>query len=154
MPEPDVQPVGLVAGLDKHVPHGERVLAAADRDEDPIVGLQHVEVVDRLGHLAAAELLQVLGTEVGVVPRQVDHRRALAHLALAADRRHDRPPEMTGRTSIVSSSSRRASPGTSVPLQITRCDSRGKPEVVEQAIDRARRLLHRSPAAGCAAAPS
>ena len=84
MPEPDVQPVGLVARLDQHVPHGERILAAADRDEDPIGRLQHVEVVDRLGHLAATQLLEVLGAEVGVVPGQVDDRRPLAHLALAA----------------------------------------------------------------------
>ncbi len=67
--QPDVEAVGVIAGLDEHVPHGQGVLAATDRDEDPIVGLQHVEVVDRLDHLATAQLLQVLGTEVGVVPR-------------------------------------------------------------------------------------
>ena len=62
--------------------------------------LQHVEVVDRLRHLAATQLLQMLGAEVGVVPGQIDDRRRLAHLALAADGGHAAPPEITGRTSI------------------------------------------------------
>ena len=124
--ETDVQPVGLVAGLDQHVPHGEASPCRRSPRRAPArVGSQHVEVVDRLGHLAPAQLLQVLGTEVGVVPRQVDDRRPLAHLALGP--LTSAPPEMTGRTSIVSASSSRASPGTSVPLRITRCASRFSP---------------------------
>jgi hypothetical protein len=89
--EPDVQAVGTVAALEEQVPHGERVLAAADGHEDPVVGPEHVEVLDRLVDLAATELLQVLGTEVGVVAREVDHRRALARPALAACRCHRTP---------------------------------------------------------------
>ena len=88
----DVQPVGLVAELEEEIPHGERVLAPAHRHEDAVVRANHVEVGDRLLHLPAAQLLQVLGAEVGIVAGQIDHRRpathpALAHRCLAIDRR-------------------------------------------------------------------
>ena len=65
----------------------------------------HLEVVDRLDHLAAAELHEVLGTEVGVVPRQVDDRRTPTGSALRTGGHHHAPPEITGRISTTSSSS-------------------------------------------------
>ena len=97
--EPEVEAVGLVAELEEDVPHRERVLAAGHGDERPLVGLQHVEVLDGPGHLVAAQPQEVLGAEVGVVAPDVDDRRLLAHGAL-----HAAPPEMTGRISTVSAS--------------------------------------------------
>ena len=90
-PEPDVQPVGRVAGLDEHVPQRERVLAAADRDEHAVVRATHLVVLDRLAIWRRQSCMEVLGTEVGVVARQVDDRRALADPALAADARSSSP---------------------------------------------------------------
>ena len=99
----DVESDTLPPGLDEDVPDGEGVLAAADGDEYAIVGSEHVVVLDRLLDLSTAQLLEVLGTEVRVVPRQIDHRRLTAHPALAADGSHRSPPEITGRTSTTSS---------------------------------------------------
>ena len=39
--EADVEPVGLVAEVDEEVPDRQRVLAAGDRDEHPVVRLDH-----------------------------------------------------------------------------------------------------------------
>ena len=137
--EPDVQPVGPVAEIDEEVPQRQRVLAAADRHQHAVARLEHVEVVDRLDHLPPAQLVQVLDAEVGVVARQVDDRRLTAHPALRCCTCRDRaddslartvsstPPLMTGRTSTASASSSRVSPGTSVPLRITRWASRSSP---------------------------
>ncbi len=91
-PEAEVQPVGSVAELDQDVPDGERVLAAADGDEHPVVGRQHVVIGDRLLDLAPAQLQEVLATEVGVVPWKIDDRRLPAHPALGRDGRHFSPP--------------------------------------------------------------
>jgi TRAP-type C4-dicarboxylate transport system permease large subunit len=65
---------------------------AAHRDEHPLARRQHVVIGDRPLHLAPAQLLGVLGTEVGVVPREVDDRRPPADAAL-----HVAPPEITTR---------------------------------------------------------
>ena len=86
--ETEVEPVGLVAELDEQVPDRQRVLAAADGDEHPLARHEHVVVGDRLLDLAAAQLLQVLAAEVGVVAGQVDDRRPPAHAAFA----HIPPP--------------------------------------------------------------
>ena len=109
---------------------------------------------------AAAQLDEVLGTEVGVVARQVDDRRCLARpdSVLAVERSCTRssgaaPPEMTGRTSITSSSPSRASPGTSVPLRMTRCASRLSPrssssrltDATAGHLDLALRVAHSAP---------
>ena len=45
-------------------------------------GAQHVELVDRLGHLVAAHPQEVLGAVVGVLAPDVDDRRPAAHPAL------------------------------------------------------------------------
>ena len=52
--QPDVETVGLVARLDEHVPDGQWVLSTTDRHEDPVVGFEHLVVLDRPLHLAAA----------------------------------------------------------------------------------------------------
>ncbi len=101
--EPDVQPVGLVAELDQDVPHGQAVLAARHCHQHLVVGREHLEMLDRLDHLAPAQLQEVLGAEVGVVSGQVDDRRSAAGAALRTGGDHQTPPEITGRISTVSS---------------------------------------------------
>ena len=119
-PQSDVETVGVVPEVDQQVPHREAVLASGDRDQEPVLSSEHLEMVDRLGDLSSTQLQEVLGTEVGVVTRQVDDRRAATGATLRSHRHHHAPPEITGRISTVSLSSSSASPGTSVPLQITR----------------------------------
>src|SRR5262249_54534894 len=102
------------------LPHGQRVLAAGNRHEHPVVGAHHVELGDRASHLVVHELEEVLLAEVGVVAAHVDDGRTTAGPAL----HRPKPPEITGRTSISSASSSMASPGTRVPLRITNTVSR------------------------------
>ena len=58
--EPDVEPVGVVAEVEEDVPHRQRVLAAGHGDEHPVAGGEHLELVDGLLRLVAAELGEVL----------------------------------------------------------------------------------------------
>src|SRR5690606_2761961 len=85
----------------------------------PLVGADHVELLDGLGDLVAAEAQEVLDAEVGVVAADVDDGRAAADGAL-----HAAPPEITGLISTTSSSSSTPSPGTKVSPLITSTDSR------------------------------
>src|SRR5690606_14289086 len=118
-PEADVEAVDLVAEGGEDLPEGERVLAARDGDQDALAGAEHGEVVDGPAHLLPAVVDEVGRAEVGVVAPDADDRRPAAHPAL-----HDAPPEITGRISTSSSSSRTASPGTSSPPRITSTVSR------------------------------
>ena len=61
--EPDVEAVGVVAELAQQVPQAERVLAARDRDEHPLAGLDHVEVVDRAADLLPAVVQEAVAAE-------------------------------------------------------------------------------------------
>ena len=72
----------------------------------------------------------MLAAEVGVVAADVDDGRPLAHGAL-----HVAPPEMTGRISTTSPSSRSASPGTSVSPRITEHRLAVELEPLEQGVD-------------------
>ena len=74
--EPEVQAVGLVAERAEQVPERERVLAARHRDQHPLAGLDHLEVVDRPPHLLPAVVQEAVAAERGVVAADVDDRRA------------------------------------------------------------------------------
>src|SRR5690606_15028834 len=87
--------------------------------EDAFPRCEHLELFDGLGHLVAAQLQEVVDAEVCVVTTDVDDSRLTTDATL-----HREPPEITGRISTSSSSSRRASPGTRVPPRITSTDSR------------------------------
>ena len=63
-----------------------RVAPAGDGHEDPVLGGEHREVLDGLLHLPSAELLEVLGAEIGVMTREVDDRRSTAGTALHVNR--------------------------------------------------------------------
>src|SRR5688500_3713881 len=130
--EAEIQPVGLVAEVDQEIPQPQRVLATRHGDEYSVAALEQCELLDRLCHLIAAQFEEVLGTELGVVPSDVDDRRLAAHGALhcahpETARPETAPPEITGRTSTLESSAINASPGTNVPSTITRWDSRLRP---------------------------
>ena len=114
-PEPDVETVGGESELHKEIPDSQRVLAARDGDEHTILRVDHFPIVNRLGDLSAALLEEVLGAVVGVLATDINHRWTPAGDAL-----HVSPPEITGRTSITSSSLSAASPGMSSPSRITR----------------------------------
>src|SRR5690606_959457 len=129
--EAHVEAVRVVAEPDEQVPDGERVLPARHGDEDPFARGDHVELVDGLLHLVAAEPQEVLGAEVRVRASDVDDRPVTAHAALhrgatsaGVGSGPTAPPEMTGRISIRSSSSSLVSPGTISPLRMTSTDSR------------------------------
>src|SRR5690606_26185548 len=105
------------------------VLASGDGDQDPLVGADHGVVLDRLGHLVAAEAEEVLGAEVGVVPADVDDRGLAADGAL-----HAAPPEITGLISITSSSARTPSPGARGSARVTKAHSRFSSGCVRRAL--------------------
>src|SRR4029453_6768956 len=81
-PEAQVQPVGPVAELEQDVPQRERVLAARDRDQDPVRGLEHVVRLDRALDLLAYVAQEAFGTERRVVTTDLDDGWRLAPPAL------------------------------------------------------------------------
>lgn len=85
--EPDVEPVRSIAELSQHVPEGQGILAPADRHQNPSGLIEHRVVGDSALHLSNAELLEMGGTKVGVVPWEVDDRRLTARSTL----RHSAP---------------------------------------------------------------
>src|SRR5205814_6230694 len=88
--EPEVEPRRVVTEVGEHVPQREAVLAARDRDQDPLAGDEHTLCVDRALHLPAEEE-QVAGpAEGGVVRAELDLGPRTAPPAL-----HQAPPEMT-----------------------------------------------------------
>src|SRR5215211_379412 len=117
-PEPEVEPVGGIAEPEEEVPQRERVLPARHGHDDALAGANHVVVLDGPADLLAAVLQEVVAAEGGVVPADVEHRRAPAHTAL-----HAAPPEVTGRISTTSVSDSRASRVTSVSPWMTSTDS-------------------------------
>ena len=72
--ESQVEAVGVVAEVDQDVPHGQAVLAARDRHQHPLAGLEHAEAADSSCHLIAAQAQKMLTAEVGVVAPDIDHR--------------------------------------------------------------------------------
>src|SRR5262249_27525277 len=88
-----------VAFVDQHVPERQRVLAAGDGHQDRLVLAEHAVLADGLAHLGSEGLLEVRRAEGGVGAPKLQHRRAAALAAL-----HARPPDITGRSSMVSSS--------------------------------------------------
>jgi hypothetical protein len=97
--EVEVEAGGVIALVDEDVPERERVLAAGHGDQHALLAREHAVAPDRLAHLVPEELDEVVGTERGVVPAQLDGGRAAAFPAL-----HVRPPDITGRSSMLSSS--------------------------------------------------
>ncbi len=119
-------------------------------------GAEHVEVLDRLGHLSAAELLEVLRAEVGVVAREVDDRRCLADPALAADGRRvtigtagdhgsDLDHVVVAELGVAGHEGSVADHEVRLTTQL---------QLVEESVDRCACRRVRSRAAGCAAVPS
>src|SRR4029453_13370015 len=96
-PEIEVEPGGPVALVDQHVPQRQRVLAARDGDQHLLVAFEHPVAPNRLPDLIAEELHEVGGAEGGVVPSQLEDGPVPALATL-----HRAPPDITGRSSIVS----------------------------------------------------
>src|SRR5499433_525446 len=109
------RPVALV---DQHVPEGERVLAAGHGHQHRLVAREHPVLADRLADLVTEELEEVRGAERGVVAAQLEDGRLPALAAL--HREPALPPDMTGRSSIVSPSRTTWSAVTRSSPQITR----------------------------------
>ncbi len=102
-----VQPRRVVAEVEQDVPQRERVLAAGDGDQDPVLRREHV--VSLIARFTCSwNVEEAILAVRRVVPPHLDHRGSAASVAL-----HAAPPEMTGRTSISSASSRRVSRVTS-----------------------------------------
>src|SRR5690606_2412456 len=117
----DVECVGPVAEAQQHFPQDQAVLAAGDRDEDPLVGLEHLELPDRPLHLVPEEFEKMVAAEAGIVAAQVDHGptpalhalhrpgtpgcRAPAVIGPPAPPAPPAPPEIAGRISISTLSS-------------------------------------------------
>src|SRR4029450_5170228 len=114
--EIEVEPGGVVALGDQHVPQGERVLAPRDGHEHALVPFQHAVLADRLPHLVAEELQEVGRAEGGVVPSQLQHGGAPA---LATRHPRPPPPALPGPLSIVSPSLTTWSAVTSSSPRIT-----------------------------------
>src|SRR5229473_1896962 len=89
----------VVAVVDEDVPQRQRVLAARHGHQHTLVAREHAVLADRLAHLVAEELQVVVDAKGGVVAPQLDGGAVAALAAL-----HARPPDITGRSSMTSSS--------------------------------------------------
>src|SRR5437016_1192344 len=112
--EVEVESRGLVALLEEDVPERQRILAAGDGHQHALLSTEHAVLADGRGHLPAEEGEEVRRAEGGVVPPEL-HRRpvaapgALHGLLPAGATPPEPPPDITGRSSIVSASSSIAS---------------------------------------------
>ena len=97
--EVEVESRRPVALVEQDVPERERVLAAGHGHEHVLILVEHAVLPDRLTDLVPEEVEEVRGAERGIVAAQLEHRRPTALPAL-----HRAPPDMTGRSSIVSPS--------------------------------------------------
>jgi hypothetical protein len=75
----------VVAHVEQHVPQRERVLAAADADEEAVVLREHLVIVDGLGDLVADVTQEAVGAESGVRARDLDLGRRTAAAAFGRD---------------------------------------------------------------------
>src|SRR5690606_19571259 len=114
----EVHAVDPVAELGQDVPQRQAVLPAGDAQHEAIVGSEHVVVRDRPLHLAVDVFDEVGGAEVGVVAADLDGGAFPTHPAF-----HGEPPEITGRSSITSSSPTGMSEVRSSPSRMARYDS-------------------------------
>src|SRR5262249_41743957 len=115
--EVEIEAGGPVALVDQHVPQRERVLAARDGDQHGLVSREHPVLADRLADLIAEELEEVRRAERRVVAPEPEHGRLSALAAL--HRTRPLPPDITGRSSIVSPSRTTWSAVTRSSPQIT-----------------------------------
>src|SRR5262249_33621538 len=83
----------------QHVPQRQRVFAARHGDQHALTTREHLVTADRLAHLIAEEIEEVRRAEGRVVASQLERRGAATLAAL-----HAAPPDITGRSSITSSS--------------------------------------------------
>src|SRR5580765_1360675 len=116
-PEVEIETGRLVAFVDQDVPERERVLAAGDGDQYRFVAREHPVLADRLADLVAEELEEVRRAERGVVAAQLEDGGLPALATL--HREPALPPDITGRSSIVSPSRTTWSAVTRSSPQIT-----------------------------------